>query len=41
VKELGKYAFYSSKAEAFEALTTAHDNALNYESYEEKQQEKK
>ena len=41
VKDLGKYAFYSSKSTAFNALRTAHDNALKYECYEEEQEEKK
>jgi len=37
VKELGKYAFYANKESAFNALKTAHDNALKYECYEEVQ----
>jgi len=38
VKELGKYAFYASKATAFNALKAAHDSALKYECYEEEKQ---
>lgn len=40
VKELGKYAFYTNKASAFNALKTAHENALKYECYEEEQKNK-
>lgn len=41
VKELGKYAFYSNKESAFNALKAAHDSTLKYECYEEEQQDKK
>jgi len=37
VKELGKYAFYSNKESAFNALKAAHDSTLKYECYEEEQ----
>jgi len=40
VKELGTYAFYASKETAFNALKTAHDNALKYECYEEEKENK-
>jgi len=41
VKELGKYAFYTNKESAFNALKTAHDDALKYECYEEEKQAQK